>query len=333
MKNCFYAFACLSLLFACQKNASNDRLDTNEVIKIDEDMLLFHVKAMSHDSLEGRYFGTEGNYKTQRFIAQQFDSLGIAPAFPSGSIQKYPYTFQGEARQKMYPIANPTKDFSNVPDTTVIGGNVVTMIEGEMKQAIVITGHFDHLGVKDGEIFNGADDNASGAAALFTIANYFKNKSPKHSLVFAAVDAEEVGYLGSKYFIENLPFPIENIVLNINMDMISHNNSSELVASGLYHYPQLKQPLDDLKQTNIKLLYGHDDPNNATQDDWTFSSDHRIFHEKQIPFIYFGVEDHEDYHQPSDTYENINEAFYADAVRLIIEAIEGYDTFLAKQKD
>jgi len=305
----------------------------NNIIQIDEDLLLYHVKAMSHDSLQGRYFGTEGNYKTQRFIAQQFDSLGIAPAFPSGSVQTYPYTFQGEARQKMYPIADPKDDFSNVPDTTVIGGNVVTMIKGEIEKIIVITGHFDHLGVQDGEIFNGADDNASGAAALFTIANYFKNKSPQHTLIFAAVDAEEVGYLGSKYLIDNFPFATENIVLNINMDMISHNNSSELVASGLYHYPQLKQPLDDLKENNIKLIYGYDDPNDAMQDDWTFSSDHSIFHQRKIPFIYFGVEDHEDYHQPSDTYENINEAFYVDVVRLIIEAIDGYDVYLDKKNE
>jgi Zn-dependent M28 family amino/carboxypeptidase len=215
-----------------------------------------------------------------------------------------------------------------VPDTTVTGGNVVTMIKGESEKAIVITGHLDHLGVQDGEIFNGADDNASGAAALLSIANHFKNKSPKHTLIFAAVDAEEIGSLGTEYLLNNLPIPIENIVLNINMDMIAHNDSLQLYASGLYHYPNLKQPLDSLKSTEINLLYGHDDPNDKDFEDWTFSSDHRIFHRKQIPFIYFGVEDHKDYHKSTDTYENINKAFYIDAVTLIIEAIEGYDSYL-----
>jgi hypothetical protein len=325
MKNYIYIIACLTLVLACQSNISS------EIIKVNEEMLLYNIKVISHDSMQGRFFGTKGNYKTQRFIAKQFDSLGIEPAFSSGSIQKYPYTFKGKSRQSIYPISNPTEDFSNVPDTTVIGGNVVTMIKGKSEMAIVITGHLDHLGEKDGEIFNGADDDASGAAALLSLANYFKNKSPKHTLIFAAVDAEEIGSLGCDYLLNNFPTAIENIVLNINMDMIAHNDSMELYASGLYHYPNLKQPLDSLKSTKINLLYGHDNPKDKDVDDWTFSSDHRVFHRKQIPFIYFGVEDHKDYHKSTDTYENINKSFYIDAVRLIIEAIEEYDSFLSNE--
>lgn len=140
-------------------------------------MLLYNLKVISHDSMQGRFFGTERNYKTQRFIAKQFDFLGIEPAFSSGSIQKYPFTFKGEFRQGMYPISNPSENLSNVRDTTVTGGNVVTMIKGKSEKDIVITGHLDHLGVRDTKIFNGADDNASGVAALLTIANYFKNKT------------------------------------------------------------------------------------------------------------------------------------------------------------
>ena len=326
MKNYVYIIACLTLLIGCKNNSAKV-----ETLKVNEEMLLHNIKVISHDSMQGRFFGTEGNYKTQRFIAKQFDSLGIKPAFPSGSIQEFEYTFTGESRQRIYPIANPSEDFSNVPDTTVTGGNVVTMIKGKSEKAIVITGHLDHLGVKDGQIFNGADDNASGAAALLSIANYFKNKSPNHTLIFAAVDAEEIGSLGAAYLLDNLPVPIENIVLNINMDMIAHNDSLQLYASGLYHYPNLKQPLDSLRSTNINLLYGHDDPNKEDVEDWTFSSDHRIFHAKQIPFIYFGVADHKDYHKPTDTYENINKTFYVDAVTLIIEAIEGYDSYLTNE--
>ena len=73
---------------------------------------------------------------------------------------------------------------------------------------------------------------------------------------------------------------------------------------------------------------GHDDPTNKEQDDWTFSSDHRSFHKRQIPFIYFGVEDHKDYHKDSDTFENINQDFYYEAVKLIIQVIEKYDKTL-----
>jgi Zn-dependent M28 family amino/carboxypeptidase len=147
-------------------------------------------------------------------------------------------------------------------------------------------------------------------------------------LYFAAVDAEEIGSLGCEYLLEHFPIDIENIVLNVNMDMIAHNDSLELYASGLYHYPNLKQPLDNLDPSDITLLFGHDDPNEKDVDDWTNSSDHRVFHKRQIPFIYFGVEDHEDYHKDTDTYDKINEAFYVKAVTLIIDAIRKYDSFL-----
>jgi len=320
-----FAMACLLLVAACKDKASSSEIEVNEKL------LLNAIKVISADDMEGRFFGTEGNYKTQRYLAQQFDSLGIQPAFSSGSIQKFPHTFTGKSRQRVYPILNPEEDFSNVPDTTVMGGNVVTMIKGKVEKTIVITGHLDHLGVKKGKIFNGADDDASGAAALLAIANYFKDKSPKHTLIFAAVDAEEIGSFGCDYLLANFPIATEDIALNINMDMIAHNDSLQLYASGLYHYPQLKQPLDALKETNINLLYGHDDPNDTDLDDWTFSSDHRVFHKQGIPFIYFGVEDHKDYHKATDTFENINQEFYVEAVRLIIEAIRAYDSFLVTE--
>ncbi|GGW49641.1 M20/M25/M40 family metallo-hydrolase [Arenibacter certesii] len=322
MKKYLFLFSCIALVLACKTQL------IPETVSINEDKLLYNLKVISHDSMQGRFFGTEGNYKTQQFVADQFKALGIAPAFASGSIQQFPYTFKGKFRQRIYPITNPAEDYSNVPDTTVTGGNVVTMIKGKSDKAIVITAHLDHLGIKNGEIFNGADDDASGTAALLAIADHFKTKSPKHTLIFAAVDAEEIGSLGADNLLNNFPTAIENIALNINMDMIGRNDAFQLYAAGLYHYPHLRQPLDNIKSTKIELLYGHDDPNDEAKADWTFSSDHRIFHKKQIPFIYFGVEDHKDYHRPTDTYEQINKTFYISAVELIIEAIENYDSFL-----
>ena len=325
MKKYVYILLASLLIISCKEVAQKEHIDVND------QMLLYNLKVISHDSMEGRFFGTEGNYKTQRFIAKQFDSLGIQPAFSSGYIQKYPYTFKGKFRQNIYPISNAEEDFSNVPDTTVTGGNVVAIIKGDIEKTIVITGHLDHLGIKKGEIYNGADDDASGAAALLSMAKHFKSNPAKHTLVFAAVDAEEIGSLGCDYLLNNFPIELENIVLNINMDMIAHNDSSELYASGLYHYPNLKQPLDNIKSTKINLLYGHDDPNEEGVQDWTSSSDHREFHDRQIPFIYFGVEDHKDYHKATDTFENINQEFYINAVELIIKAIDSYDSSLSNE--
>lgn len=311
----------LIFILSCQFQAANNE------ISINRDKLLYDLKVISHDSLEGRFFGTKGNEKAQRFIAKRFAEINIPSAFHEGGIQKYTYTFSGKNRHRMYPISNPNEDFSNVPDTTVIGGNVVTMLKGEVEKTIVVTAHLDHLGIRNSEIYNGADDDASGSAALLSIAEYFKKKPTKHSLIFAAVDAEEIGSLGCEYLLSNFPIEISKIALNINLDMIAHNDSLKLYASGLYHYPQLKEPLDKI-DSKINLLYGHDDPNNDKLDDWTFASDHRVFHKRDIPFIYFGVEDHKDYHKSTDTFENINQEFYIETVKLIIQAIENYDQFL-----
>lgn len=314
----------LRFLFAILFIAYLSSCQTEKEITINKEALLANIKEISSDAYEGRGFSKPGNYKAQEFIASKFKELGLEIYRGDTYIQKFEHTFKGRWRQRMFPIENAEKDFSNVPDTTVIGGNVVGMIKGKTDKSIVITGHLDHLGIRNGKIYNGADDDASGTAALIAMAEYFKQKSPKHTLIFAAVDAEEVGMHGAEYFAANHPNVKENIVLNINMDMISHNDQNEIYAVGLYHYPQLKPQLENL-DSPITMLFGHDDPNNKEQQDWTFSSDHRIFHKREIPFIYFGVEDHKDYHKPTDTFENINQDFYYEAVKLITQVIEKYD--------
>lgn len=320
MKNLYLPVFILLFIFSCGK-------ETRKSFEIDEEMLLTSLQIFSHDSLEGRGFGTGGNRKAQLFISNRFRELGIDPAFIDGYTQPFTHTLSGRRRQRAFPILDAAEDFSNVPDTTLSGSNIVSVIKGNTDKTIVITGHLDHLGIRNGEIYNGADDDGSGTMALFAIAEYFKNKTPKHTLIFAAVDAEEIGSPGCEYLLNNFPGNLEDIVLNVNMDMIAHNDSLELYACGLYHYPQLRTPLEKITSP-IDLLFGHDDPNNEQLDDWTESSDHRVFHEKGIPFIYFGVEDHEDYHKPSDVFENINQEFYVEAVKLIIQSIEGYDEFL-----
>jgi aminopeptidase-like protein len=295
--------------------------------EIDKSSLLADLKELSSDAYEGRGFTTEGNKKAQQYIAKRFEEIGVTPYLESGFIQQFEQTLAGRRRQRLFPITNAAKDFSNVPDTLVTGGNVVAQIKGQSEKTIVITGHLDHLGIRNGQIYNGADDDASGTAALLALAEYFKDSNPKHTLVFAAVDAEEVGMYGSSYFVENHPDAKQNIAMNINMDMIAHNDKNELYACGTYHYPQLKPQLENI-DSSINLLLGHDDPNNKELDDWTYSSDHRNFHKEKIPFIYFGVEDHKDYHKPTDTFENINQDFYYEAVKLIAKVIEQYDATL-----
>lgn len=289
-------------------------------------MMLEAIKTLSSDAYEGRGFSKLGNYEAAKFIDNKFNEIGLETFINDSFTQKFNYTFTGKRRQRMFPLKDSIANLTNIGDTIVVGGNVIGKIPGKTDKTIVITGHLDHLGIRNGKIYNGADDDASGTAALFAIAKYFKQNPAKHTLVFAAVDAEEIGSLGADYFLKNYPNK-ENIVLNINMDMIANNNNQQLYASGLFHYPQLKQSLENIASP-ISLLFGHDDPKNKELDDWTFSSDHRIFHKEKIPFIYFGVEDHKDYHRPTDTFENINQEFYVDAVKLIVQAIVNFDNSL-----
>lgn len=317
----FPVFTLIILLMGCSDP---------QVIDINRDKLLSDLKILADDALEGRAFSKEGNLKAQKIIVDEFNKVGLQPVIGGNLLHKFNHNFTSKVRQEVFPIEKPLEDLSNVKDTIVSGANIVGMLEGQSNKTFVITAHYDHLGVRNGRIYNGADDNASGTAALFTIAKYFKDKPTKHNLIFAAVDGEEIGSIGADYFLKDY-LNKENISLNINMDMIAHSDyDPELFASGLYHYPELRDPLEDIESEKIILLFGHDDPNNKEQSDWTFSSDHRVFHREKIPFIYFGVPDHKDYHRHTDTYGTINEEFYIEAVKIIIKAIENFDEELAE---
>ncbi len=245
IKTAFFTVFFTFLFIGCTSNESKKTNQLNNVstadnIKIDEVQLLNNIKILASDSLEGRGFSKPGNYKAQQLIANEFKRLQLETALDSGYIQKFTTTYKGVRRQRMFPVKGKEKNDANVPDTTVVGGNVVSMIKGKSDKIIVITGHHDHLGIRNGKIYNGADDDASGTAAVIAIADYFKDKTPNHTLVFATVDAEEAGMHGSAYLVKNFPLGKDNIVLHINMDMISHNEQNKLYACGLYHYPQLK---------------------------------------------------------------------------------------------
>lgn len=317
-------FGLLILFVSCSKP---------KPIELNGEELLENVRILSDDSYEGRLFSSESNYRARKFIVEKFKDAGLQPI---NGVYEHEFTskLSKKTRQDLFPIKkNPLDDYSNVPDTTVVGGNAFGILNGETSKDIIITAHFDHLGIKNGKIYNGADDNASGVAALFTIAKYFKNKPTKHNLVFAAVDAEEVGSLGMQYFFDNY-INKENIALNINLDMIAHSDfDPELFGSGLYHYPDLRDPLEDIYSEKIDLLFGHDDPNNKAQADWTFSSDHKIFYRAKVPHIYFGVPDHKDYHRSSDTYATINEDFFIEAVKIVIQAIENLDKHIYEESN
>jgi Zn-dependent M28 family amino/carboxypeptidase len=117
----------------------------------------------------------------------------------------------------------------------------------------------------------------------------------------------------------------------VNMDMVSRSEAGELYAAGTYHYPFLFPLVERVaERAPVTLLTGHDRPDLPPGDDWTLSSDHGAFHEVGIPFIYFGVEDHPGYHNPTDTFENITPEFYVRAVTTVLDFVREADAELAE---
>ncbi|WP_242920065.1 M28 family peptidase [Pontibacter liquoris] len=271
---------------------------------LNKQQLLQDIKVLSADSMGGRLSGSEGNRMAQEYIRKRFREIGVKPFGKT-------YAQHFRLENKRMVVAQAT--------------NLVGFVPGTTGQVIVITAHYDHVGTRNGEVYNGADDNASGVGALLAAATYFKAHKPTHTLVFAALDGEEQGLQGAKAFVENPPVPLGKILLNVNMDMLSINDKGELYASGAFHNPQLKTYLAQVKpRPNAKLVLGHDRPEQQ-HDDWTNQSDHYAFFQKHIPYLYFGVEDHAHYHQPSDEYQYVNKSFYPDAASLVIDFIKQAD--------
>ncbi|MES2418104.1 MAG: M28 family peptidase [Bacteroidota bacterium] len=266
--------------------------------------LLKDVETLSLDSYEGRKTGTKGAEMARTYLTGRLKEIGLKP-YPGTS--GYEQKFETKSRN----------------GATVEGINLISYIPGKTSNIIVISAHYDHVGVIKNEVYNGADDNASGVAGLLQFAKYFSKNKPNNTLIFAIFDAEEMGLLGAKAFVAKPPVGLERIKLNINMDMISHNDKGELYAAGTFKYPQLK-PYFITTNPKLKLLLGHDDPK-LGHDDWTNQSDQGAFNAKNIPFIYFGVEDHKDYHKASDEFQNINKAFFIDAANAIQEVIVNID--------
>lgn len=278
----------------------------------DASQLLRDIETLSADDMEGRSPERPSIQKARDYVARRFKESGLRPI---GASFEQPFDIQRRGSTQMLK-----------------GVNFIGSIKGKKFPGtyIVVTAHYDHVGAREGQIYNGADDNASGTSALFAIASYFKKKQPDHSLIFVAFDAEEMGLRGARHFVANPPVAKESIMLDVNMDMISRNDKGELYAAGTFHYPKLRPALERVqKNAKVKLLLGHDDPKLGSGD-WTNQSDHGAFHAAKIPFIYFGVEDHKDYHEHTDDFANIQPEFYVKAVETIINAIQNFDKTLAE---
>ena len=277
---------------------------------VNRDQLLADLKTLSADDMQGRQAGTEGGAKARAFVIERFKAVGLKPF---GASFESPFTFTGgrgaAAAERQ-------------------GVNVIGHITGTKQpdRYLVITAHYDHIGVREGVVFNGADDNASGTAALFALAEYFVKNPPAHSLIFAALDAEESGLRGARAFVAKPPVDASALVINLNMDMIGRDANNLLYVVGTYTQPALKPVIERVAATApVKLTMGHDDPTNKAVENWTGSSDHAAFCQAKIPCLYFGVEDFENHHKATDKFETMTYDFYVRVVETMIEVTKAFD--------
>ena len=270
---------------------------------VDAALLMRDVEVLAADDMQGRRVGTPGHARARAYVLSRFEAIGLKPLTDT---YEHAFTFTGRGS----PAAQE-------------GVNLLGLIRGARQPArvIVITAHYDHIGVRNGDVFNGADDNATGVAALLAVAAHFIRHPAETSLVIAALDAEESGLRGARAFLASGVVAKDAIAMNVNLDMLGRDAQNVLYAAGTHHYPDLKPLLEGAAQPPVDLRLGHDVPG-TTAEDWTSASDHAPFHQAGIPFIYFGVEDFEHHHKASDEAATIQREFFAGVVRTIIVAVE-----------
>jgi len=269
--------------------------------------LMQTVRVLAADSMEGRRAGTPGGARARRYLIERLEALGVAPL-------KNTY-------EHAFPL---TRDSGH-------GVNLLGTLPGSKLGGtyLVLSAHYDHLGVRRGEIYNGADDNASGVAAVLALAEALKKHPLQHPVIIALFDAEEGGLAGARAFVANPPVAKARIGLNVNLDMVGHSDPGVLWVAGATHHPTFRPMLDSLAATApVALKVGHDRKGMPGLQDWSGSSDHGAFHAAGIPFLYFGVEDHQDYHRATDDPETLTPGFFGRAVATVLEALRRVDSML-----
>lgn len=283
-------------------------------VSADYAQLMDDVRILSADDMEGRDTGAPGGERARAYIVGRLEALGVQPA-SFGRLQ--PFEATGRTREG-------PKTFKGVNIVGLIPGTAVP------DRYIVVTAHYDHVGMSGGQTYNGADDNASGVATMLELAKRLKAAPPRHSVLIVALDGEERGLIGAREFVKAPPVPLTSMVLNVNYDMTARaETDGHLWVTGTYQTPALRTILDPVAPVGpVSLAFGKDTPQDTGADNWVNSSDHAAFNDAKVPFLYFGVDYHPDYHRPSDDFERITPAVFQSATEIAINAFLALDAAL-----
>jgi hypothetical protein len=274
-----------------------------------------NLYVIASDEMEGRDTGSPGQKKAGEYMINYYKNLGISFPKRLGSYyQKVPSDFMKK------------RGGSDLPDSE----NILAFIEGSEKpeEIVVVSAHYDHVGMRNGVVYNGADDDGSGTVAVMEIAKAFQaakkaGKGPKRSILFLHVTGEEHGLFGSEFYTNNPVFPLANTVVDLNIDMIGRDDpenrgkqyvyviGSEMLSS------QLKVINEEANKrtNNLELNYKYDDPKDPQR--LYYRSDHYNFAKNNIPVAFFFDGIHEDYHKPTDDVEKIDYELLAKRTQLV----------------
>lgn len=284
--------------------------------QISSSKLKKYVKYLASDKLEGRGTGTQGEEKAALYIATQLKKLKeLKPKGTNSYFQDFYF------RENINP-------HDTLREKTIErkGKNILAYLDNGAENTIVIGAHYDHLGLgqdhnsleanPEGKIHNGADDNASGAAGVIELANYFSSNNKKEifNILFCWFSGEELGLIGSKKFCENSTIDLKKVNYMINLDMIGRFNDTtkKLLVYGV-----------GTSATWVPLL-------DSLQDDFSFKydsagigpSDQTSFYLIDLPVLFFFTGQHSDYHKASDDWKKINYKGEKKVLELVLKVVE-----------
>lgn len=272
-----------------------------------------YIGFLASDALEGREAGYLGSYVASEYIKSVLMDIGVNPIGDDyfQPFEAYSRERQTRSRYRVHPdsivLFTQQSAYRKLSMRNVLG-----MIEGENTNEYVIVGaHFDHVG-KDqdlvgDQIYNGADDNASGVSAVLQIAKAFveSGKKPKRNVILAFWDGEEKGMVGSEYFILNCPF-LSSVKGYLNFDMIGRNNDEAKPKHVVYFYTESKPVFGEWLKKDVQKYKLDIEPDYRPWDNPIGGSDNGNFAKRNIPIIWYHTDGHPDYHLPSDEVDKIN---------------------------
>ena len=271
-----------------------------------------HVGFLASDALKGRESGTEHGHIAGEYLIAVLKQMNATPLFGDSFAQPFD-AYSYERRNAGFTV-NPesVEKIKKVPHRIAPMRNILAKIEGRNPEEIVIVGaHYDHLGydpmLHGDQIYNGADDNASGVQAVLQVARAFlaTGVQPERTTIFAFWDGEEKGLLGSKYFALTYP-EIGKVKGYLNYDMIGRNNNEANPKHVVYFYTEAYPMFGDWLKNDI-VTYGLElDPNYRPWDNPVGGSDNGTFAKLGIPIIWYHTDAHPDYHMPGDHAERLN---------------------------